>query len=98
MELEQTVDNLYEELRKLLGEEMLVITRAVQLNLLGQVFRPIFAGTVSSHKERDLPLSPVIIKMVNAPFYNFPFPLSIPFEQIVSYSSEIPSDEVFPLS
>ena len=95
---EQTVDNLYEELRKLMGEELLVITRAVQLNLLGQVFRPIFAGTVTDVQYGHLTLSPVIIKMVNAPFYNFPFPLSIPFEQIVSFSSEVPSDEVFPLS
>lgn len=98
MESEQTVDNLYEELRELMGEELLVITRAVQLNLLGQVFRPIFAGTVVDVQYGHLTLSPVIIKMVNAPFYNFPMPLSIPFEQIVSFSSEVPSDEVFPLS
>ncbi|WP_075620253.1 hypothetical protein [Paenisporosarcina indica] len=96
--MEQTKDNLYEELRKQLGEEILVITRAVQLNLLGQVFRPIFAGTIADVQQGHLTLSPVIIKMVNAPFYNFPFPLSIPFEQIVSYSMEVPSDEVFPLS
>jgi len=96
--VEHMEDNLYEELRKLLGEEMIVITRAVQLNLLGQVFRPIFAGTVYDVQHGHLTLSPVIIKMVNAPFYNFPFPLSIPLEQIVSYSSEVPSDLVFPLS
>lgn len=90
--------NLYMDLTKQVGDEVLVITRAVQLNLLGQVFRPIFAGTISEVHHGHLTLSPVIIKMVNAPFYNFPFPLSIPFEQIVSYSFEVPSDLVFPLA
>ncbi|WP_017378536.1 hypothetical protein [Paenisporosarcina sp. TG-14] len=94
----QTEDNLFIELSKLKGEEILIITRSVQLNLLGQVFRPIFAGTISEVHQGHLTLSPAIIKMVNAPFYISPFPLSIPFEQIVSYSMEVPSDEVFPLS
>ncbi|EPD54108.1 hypothetical protein MHH33_06325 [Paenisporosarcina sp. FSL H8-0542] len=96
--MEQTEDNLYEELKKLIGDDLIVITRAVQLNLLGQVFRPIFSGTVSDVQHGHMTLSPVIIKMVNAPFYNFPFPISIPFEQIVSYSTEVPVDEVFPLA
>ena len=86
-----------EDLLNLKGKELLVITRAVQLNLLGQVFRPIFSGRVSEIGEGHLTLSPVIIKMVNAPFYEFPFPLSIPLEQIVSYTTEVPSDAVFPL-
>lgn len=94
----ETEDNLFLELRKLIGEEILIITRSVQLNLLGQVFRPVFAGTISEVHKGHLTLSPAIIKMVNAPFYISPFPLSIPFEQIVSYSMEVPSDEVFPLS
>ena len=96
--MEQTEDKLYEELKKLVGEEILVITKAVQLNLLGQVFRPVFTGTISEVFQGHLTLSPVIIKMVNAPFYKFPFPLSIPFEQIVSYSTEVPSDLVYPLA
>ena len=95
MEIE---DNLFLELRKLIGEEILVITRSVQLNLLGQVFRPIFAGVISEVHQGHLTLSPCIIKMINAPFYISPFPLSIPFEQIASYSLEVPNDEVFPLS
>ena len=86
-----------EDLLNLKGKELLVITQAVQLNLLGQVFRPIFSGKVSEVSEGHLTLSPVIIKMVNAPFYEFPFPLSIPLEQIVSFSTEVPTDEVFPL-
>jgi hypothetical protein len=87
-----------EDLLNLKGKDLIVITRAVQLNLLGQVFRPIFSGTVSEVHEGHLTLSPVIIKMVNAPFYQFPFPLSIPLEQIVSFSTEVPSDLVFPLN
>lgn len=90
--------HLFNDFKALEGEDLLVITRAVQLNLLGQVFRPIFAGTVDEVKEGHLTLSPVIIKMVNAPFYKFPFPLSIPLEQIVSFSTEVPIDEAFPLT
>ncbi|ALC85665.1 MULTISPECIES: hypothetical protein [Bacillaceae] len=96
--MDQTEDKLYLELKKWMGEEVLVITEAVQLNLLGQVFRPVFSGTISDVHQGHITLSPVIIKMVNAPFYRFPFPLSIPLEQIVSYSTEVPSDLVFPLA
>lgn len=87
-----------EDVLNLKGKELLVITRAVQLNLLGQVFRPVFSGKVTEIGVGHLTLSPVIIKMVNAPFYEFPFPLSIPLEQIVSFSTEVPSDEVYPLA
>lgn len=91
-------ENLYLDLQKMIGEEVIIITKSVQLNLLGQVFRPIFTGVISEAHQGHLTLSPIIIKMVNAPFYKFPFPLSIPYEQIVSYSFEVPSDLVFPLS
>lgn len=82
----------------LLDKEILVVTKAVQLNLLGQVFRPVFAGTVTEVMDGHLTLSPAIIKMVNAPFYRSPFPLSIPFERIVSYTTEVPVDLVFPIT
>ena len=88
----------FDDVKKLMGKDLLVITQAVQLNLLGQVFRPIFSGTVSDVQEGHLTLSPVIIKIVNAPFYQSPFPLSIPLEQIVSYTTEVLSDEVFPIT
>ncbi|QED46201.1 hypothetical protein [Cytobacillus dafuensis] len=91
-------DDFFRELKKLEGEQLLVITRAVQLDLLGQVFRPVFCGTVSEVQKGHITLSPVIIKMVNAPFYKFPIPLSIPLEQIVSFSKEVPCDAVFPLA
>lgn len=96
--MEDNKETLFRDFNSLLGEEVLIITQAVQLNLLGQVFRPIFCGTVSEVQQGHLTLSPVIIKMVNAPFYKCPFPLSIPHEQIVSYSTEVPCDLVFPLT
>ncbi|UQW98022.1 hypothetical protein M2M59_03165 [Rummeliibacillus sp. G93] len=96
--MKQADEMLVDYMQKLKGEDVLVITRAVQLNLLGQVFRPIFAGKVSDIQLGHLTLSPVIIKMVNAPFYEFPLPLSIPLEQIVAFSTEIPSDMAFPLT
>ena len=87
-----------EDFLSLLDKEILVITKAVQLNLLGQVFRPVFAGTVIEVRDGHLTLSPAIIKMVNSPFYRSPFPLSIPFERIVSYTTEVPVDLVFPIT
>lgn len=96
--MEHKEENLNGKLEMLIGEELLVITKATQLNLLGQVFRPIFTGTVSEVQPGHLTLSPVIIKMVNAPFYRCPFPLSIPLEQIVSFSTDVPSDTSYPLT
>ncbi|WP_313235330.1 hypothetical protein [Sporosarcina ureae] len=82
----------------LIDQEVLIITKAVQLNLLGQVFRPIFCGTVSEVGLGHLTLTPVTVKMVNAPFYKFPTPLSIPLEKIVSFTTEVSCDLVFPLT
>ncbi|MGG0740968.1 hypothetical protein [Niallia taxi] len=66
----------------LVGTSILVVTDEDQLNILGQTFRPIFTGTVSEVTNGYLTLNPVIIKMSNAPFYQFPTPLSIPLEKI----------------
>jgi hypothetical protein len=91
-------DPLFRELEGLLGEEILIITETSQLNLLGQTFRPVFCGTVFDIASGHVTLSPVIIKMVNAPFYEFPIPLSIPFERIASFTTEVSCDTVFPLT
>ncbi|MBA2176080.1 hypothetical protein H0266_14380 [Halobacillus locisalis] len=90
--------DLYRALLDLKGQEILVVTQAAQLNLLGQVFRPIFCGEVSEVTEGSVTLDPVIIKMLNAPFYEFPLPLSIPLEKVVSFSTEVPCDLAFPLT
>lgn len=89
---------LITDLKMMKGKDLLVITKAVQLNLLGQVFRPIFCGKIAEVDEGHITLSPVTIKMVHAPFYEFPFPLSIPLEKIVAFSTEVPYDHVFPLT
>lgn len=91
-------ERMLDELKKMKGSQLLVVTNAVQLNLLGQVFRPVFCGTVEDVQVGHITLSPVIIKMVNAPFYKFPFPLSIPLEKITAFSKEVPCDLVFPLT
>lgn len=91
-------EDLLEKFKKLKGRQLLVITNAVQLNLLGQVFRPIFCGKLDEISDGHITLSPVNVKMVNAPFYKFPFPLSIPIEKITAFSTEVPCDLVFPLT
>lgn len=80
------------------GEEVLIVTQAPQLNILGQTFRPIFCGTVSEVETGQLTLYPVIIKMVNAQFYEFPIPISIPFERIAALTTEFDCDTVFSIS
>jgi hypothetical protein len=94
----QPEDRLYRDLMDLMGREILIITQATQLNLLGQTFRPIFCGTIAELGRGHVTLDPVTIKMVNAPFYEFPMPISIPLEKIASFSSEMPCDTVFPLT
>ncbi|GAJ99808.1 hypothetical protein [Geomicrobium sp. JCM 19055] len=66
----------------IVGTEVLLVTVADQLNILGQTFRPIFTGTVAGLTVGFLTLDPVIIKMSNAPFYHFPTPLNFPLEKI----------------
>lgn len=90
-------DRLFRELQNLKGEEILVVTEADQLNLFGQTFRPIFAGPIVDVEQGHLTIFPITIKMVNAPFFKFPTPLTIPLEKIVHFTNEIDSDERFPL-
>jgi len=68
------------------GRCVLVVTNATQLNILGQTFRPVFCGTVSTVTNGYITLDPVIIKMTNAPFFRFPTPLSFPIERIAHFA------------
>ncbi|MBB6449216.1 hypothetical protein HNR44_001165 [Geomicrobium halophilum] len=67
------------------GREILITTSADQLNILGQTFRPIFCGKVVEVTNGYLTIDPAIIKMSNAPFYQFPTPLMIPLEKITTF-------------
>ena len=69
----------------MLGKDILLVLDAVQLNILGQVFRPIFTGRVTEVTNGSITLDPVIIKMNTAPFYEFPTPLSFPMENIIYF-------------
>jgi len=78
----------------MLGKDILVVLDAVQLNILGQVFRPIFTGRVSEVTNGSITLDPVIIKMNTAPFYEFPTPLSFPMENIVYFTPFDPKTNI----
>lgn len=67
------------------GLEILLTTKADQLNLLGRVFRPIFCGRVMEIGVDYVTLFPVIIKMNTAPFHRFVTPLTIPISRIASF-------------
>ncbi|WP_404406141.1 hypothetical protein [Jeotgalibacillus malaysiensis] len=86
------------ELGMLIGESVLVVTKSDQLNLFGQTFRPIFVGTLREVGEGHLTLDPVTVKMVTAPFFQFPVPLSIPLENIAHFTRNFAADKVFPLT
>jgi hypothetical protein len=91
-------DELFEELQGLVGDSVLFVTQSDQLNLFGQTFRPIFCGTIIRVTLGDVTLFPVNIKMINAPFFQFPTPLSIPLEKIAHFTPNFDCNERIPLS
>ncbi|MEC2075265.1 hypothetical protein [Metabacillus fastidiosus] len=97
-DLEDLEDLLRTELEGLQGTEILVITESDQLSLFGQTFRPIFCGTVFEVNPGSLTLFPVQIKLVNAPFFNFPTPLSIPLEKVAQFTPGFNCDDRIPLT
>lgn len=68
------------------GKNILLITESDQLSILGQTFRPIFCGKVVEVTNGFITLSPVTIKMHNAPFFKFPTSLSFPMEHIAVFT------------
>ncbi|KGR78912.1 hypothetical protein [Ureibacillus manganicus] len=78
----------------LVGDTILLVTESKQLSILGQTFRPIFAGEVAEVTNGFITLFPVIIKMHNAPFYKFPTPLSFPIEKIAVFTPFDPNRKI----
>jgi hypothetical protein len=78
-------------------EKSLVLSlRPAQVNILGQVFRPIVAGTIRQVRPGYVMLYPATLKMPTAPFHKFPTPLCIPYGQIAEVIL-VPADTNFPL-
>ncbi|MGV2938892.1 hypothetical protein AB5I83_04825 [Mesobacillus sp. LC4] len=90
-------DPLYDFFKGEMGKQILVITESSQLNILGQTFRPIFCGKIAEVEPGHLTLSPVTVKILNAPFHKFPVPLSIPFEKIAHFTPDIDCSMRIPL-
>ncbi|QEH70920.1 hypothetical protein EKH84_06695 [Cellulosilyticum sp. WCF-2] len=74
-----------------MGESLLVVLDDNQLNILNQVFRPIFCGDVVEVTDEYVVLENVNIKMSNAPEFIFPTPLIIPLINIVWFTPFDPS-------
>jgi len=74
---------LSEELVDLTGQSILLISEADQLEILGQVFRPVFCGKVVRVTKDTVTLYPVQIRMHNAPEFSFPTPLRFPIYKLV---------------
>lgn len=94
---DESPDELFRQFNYLLGRQVLVITETQQLNLFGQTFRPIFCGRVAEVELGHITLTPVTVKLLNAPFYEFPTPISIPFEKIAHFTPDFDCDTRFPL-
>ncbi len=75
--------DLAQDLQEFMGETLLVVLDDTQLNILNQVFRPIFCGIVAEVTDEYVVLEKVNIKMSNAPEFIFPTPLIIPLINIV---------------
>ncbi|ENH97177.1 hypothetical protein J416_07037 [Gracilibacillus halophilus YIM-C55.5] len=91
-------DHFLNDLEKMKGDEVLLVTNADQLNLFGQTFRPIFCGKISEIEDGQITLFPVTIKLVNAPFFEFPIPLSFPLEKISNMTGNFNCNMPFPLT
>ncbi|MDQ0230441.1 hypothetical protein [Metabacillus malikii] len=91
-------DEFVNTLLDLKGDSILVVTESDQLNLFGQAFRPIFCGTIFDVTFSHVTLFPVQIKMINAPFFEFPTPLSIPLEKIAHFTPNFDCDDRIPLT
>lgn len=96
-DVSQVQDQLFELFKNMMGKQVLIITESSQLNLLGQTFRPIFCGNIAEVEPGHITLSPVTIKLLNAPFFEFPTPLSIPFEKIAHFTLDIDCSMRLPL-
>jgi len=89
-------NRLNTELRAFLGRDVLITLEADQLNILGQTFRPVFVGEVTEVTDAYITLHPVIIKLINAPFFHFPTPLSFPLEKVIGLTP-FDRNTIFPL-
>ena len=83
--------DLANELAGFMNQSLLVILDDNQLNILNQVFRPIFCGMVTEVTHEYVVLRQVNIKMSNAPEFVFPTPLIIPLINIVWFTPFDPS-------
>ena len=75
--------DLAQDIQAFIGQSLLVVLNDNQLNILNQVFRPIFCGIVAEVTNEYVVLENVNIKMSNAPEFVFPTPLIIPLTKIV---------------
>lgn len=91
-------DQLFNTLNALIGESILIVTETDQLNLFGQAFRPIFCGKIFRVTQGSVTLYPVNIKMINAPFFEFPTPLTIALEKIAHFTPNFDCNQRIPLT
>ncbi|OCL27324.1 hypothetical protein U472_07640 [Orenia metallireducens] len=81
-----SLSDLEDRLEELKDKDVLMILKPGQLNILGQVFRPILCAKIVKVSDKYIELKNVNIKMSNAPEFIFPTPLLIPMEKIAIVS------------
>ena len=88
--------NLAEELRKRRNKNIVLVLKPEQINILGQVFRPIFSGNIVELTDSYLVMEKVNMKISSAPEFIFPTSLTIPLNQIAVFF-QYDSNKRFPL-
>ena len=73
---------------------IMFILRPTQLNILGQVFRPILTGNIENLTDQFVVLCNVNIKMSNSPEFIFPTSIVIPLNQIVTFFEFNPNERL----
>lgn len=88
--------NLAEAFKNIGKKNIVLALKPEQINILGQVFRPIFSGKISELTDSYILLDKVNMKISSAPEFIFPTSLTIPLNQIALFF-EYPADKRFPL-
>lgn len=90
------VEDLLDNMDTLKDKNIVFVLKPAQINILGQVFRPIFSGNIAEVTESFIILENVNMKIPMAPEFIFPKSLVIPTSMIAVFF-EFDADKRFPL-
>ncbi|MFC0473157.1 hypothetical protein ACFFHM_22335 [Halalkalibacter kiskunsagensis] len=72
--------------QQMIGKQIMITTRANQLKILGQQFRPVFYGKVVFVTNGYITMDPVQVELPDKTDYYFTTPLHFPIERISNFA------------